>query len=124
MQKLLLIAVAGALGTLSRYGVSLLMGRLVGGTLPWGTFTANVCGCFLFGFVWSLAEGHMVISVETRSVVLTGFMGAFTTFSTFIFDTSTFVRASQWVLTAGNLISQVVIGLIFLFVGLRLGHLL
>jgi len=65
----------------------------------------------------------MVISVETRAIVLTGFMGAFTTFSTFIFDTGKFVKASQWALVAGNLVSQVVVGLCCLFLGFGAGSL-
>jgi len=123
LQKVLWIALAGALGTLARYGLGSLVGRVFGGAFPWGTFAVNVFGCFLFGLVWSLTEGHMVISVETRAIVLTGFMGAFTTFSTFIFDTGKFVKASKWALAAGNLMSQVVIGLCCLFLGFGAGAL-
>ncbi len=79
---------AGAAGTLARYGLAGLMQRLLGESFPWGTLTVNALGCFLFGVVWMLAEDRLVISGQTRFVILTGFMGAFTTFSTFAFETA------------------------------------
>jgi len=124
LQKVFLIALAGALGTLSRYGLGSLVDSVFTSAFPWGTFTVNVLGCFLFGFVWSLAEGNMVISHQTRAIVLTGFMGAFTTFSTFIFDGGKFIKASQWMLAAGNIISQVILGTACLFIGFLVGGIL
>ena len=55
--------------------------------LPVGTLVVNVVGCFLFGVVWSLEHERLLIGDDTRVVILAGFMGAFTTFSTFIFET-------------------------------------
>ncbi len=121
-QRMLLIGLAGALGTLARYGLSDLIGRLAGGNLPWGTIIVNIVGCFLFGLVWTLADERLVIDTETRLVVLGGFMGAFTTFSTFIFDTGGFVREAQWLLAGGNILLQTASGLAFLFIGLSAGR--
>lgn len=116
-QRLLWITLAGAVGTLSRYGLSGLVQRLCGERFPWGTLAVNGLGCFLFGMVWALAEERLVISGDTRFIVLTGFMGAFTTFSTFTFETGTFLRASEWLLAATNLFGQNVLGLICVFLG-------
>lgn len=124
VQRILLIALAGALGTLARYGLGGLVQRIMGGTMPWGTLAVNVMGCFLFGVVWTLADERLVISEETRLVVLGGFMGAFTTFSTFIFDTGGFMRDAQWLLATGNVALQTVTGLAFLFVGVSAGRML
>lgn len=120
--KLILIALAGAAGTLARYFLGGVVQRAYGGTFPWGTVAVNMAGCFLFGLVWSLAEERLVISGETRAVVLIGFMGAFTTFSTFIFESGTLLRDSQYALMFGNLALQNTTGLVFLFAGLAAGR--
>ena len=121
-QRAVLIGLAGALGTLARYSLSDLVQRISGGNLPWGTLFVNVLGCFLFGLVWTLADERMVINDETRIVVLGGFMGAFTTFSTFIFDTGGFMQDARWLMATGNILLQTGIGLVFLFVGVIAGR--
>lgn len=116
-QKLVWIAVAGAAGTLSRYALEGWVQKLCGERFPWGTWVVNGLGCFLFGIIWALAEERLVLSVETRLIVLTGFMGAFTTFSTFAFETSQFMRDSEWFLVAANLIGQNSLGLLCMLLG-------
>ena len=122
MQNLLLIAGAGALGTLSRYGLGLLVTRLLGPPFPWGTFVVNVLGCFLFGFVWEAANHRLLISPEVRNIILVGFMGAFTTFSTFIFNNHGLLHKAQWMMLAGNLLGQNLLGLVAVFLGLSLAR--
>lgn len=122
-RELALLAVAGALGTLCRYGMSGLVQRICGERFPWGTFAVNMSGCFLFGLIWTLAEERLVISGQTRFILLTGFMGAFTTFSTFAFETSGFLQESQWLPAAGNAFGQLVVGVLFVFLGYAVGRL-
>lgn len=123
MQKLLLIAIAGGLGTLARYGISGLVQNACKDSLfPWGTFAVNAGGCLLFGLLWTVMEDRISISSETRTVILVGFMGAFTTFSTFIFDTAQLLEDSQWLVAFGNVTMQNVVGLAALFAGLALGR--
>ena len=122
--KLVALAVAGALGTLSRYALGGIVQRICGGTFPWGTMVVNSLGCFLFGLVWVLAEERMRISPEIRLIVLVGFMGAFTTFSTLVFETQTLMRDSQWLLAAGNYLGQSVLGVALLLLGMALGKML
>jgi CrcB protein len=117
------IGAAGALGALARYSLAGLVQRIGGANFPWGTLTVNILGSFLFGVVWSLAEERMIISGETRLIVLTGFMGAFTTFSTFMFETSALLREAEWSLAALNLAGQNMVGLVCLFLGLLVGRL-
>lgn len=113
---------AGSLGTLARYWFSGLVQRAAGSGFPWGTLAVNVSGCFLFGLVWSLAEYRLTIGGEVRTVVLMGFMGAFTTFSSFAFETSQLLRDSQWFLAAANITLQNLIGFAGLFLGLGAGR--
>lgn len=120
---LLWVGVAGAFGTLCRYGVSAAVQKLCGPAFPWGTFAVNAAGCFLFGVVWALAEERLVISGQTRFVILTGFMGAFTTFSTFAFETGQFLRDAQWLSAAANVAGQNVLGVACVFLGLTASRL-
>lgn len=123
MERVVWLAVAGAAGTLARYGLSEWVKNQFGLTFPLGTFAVNMIGSFLFGLVWALAEERGILSSEARLILLTGFMGAFTTFSTFIFDTGNFIAASQWLLAIGNVALSLVVGLACLFAGLGVGRL-
>lgn len=123
MKNVVLIAVAGAAGTLSRYGLSTLVSSVLGSEFPWGTFIVNMLGCFLFGFIWSLEEHHLALGPQTRAIILTGFMGAFTTFSTFIFENNQLLNTSQWLHLSMNLLMQIIIGLIALSSGIHAARL-
>lgn len=120
--KLLWIALAGALGTLTRYWMGGAVQRLAGGSFPVGTFAINVSGCFAFGLFWALAVERFNVSGELRMIVLLGFMGAFTTFSSFLFETLELMKDSEWLLAALNMIGQNVVGLAGLFLGWTLGR--
>ena len=85
MKYLIWIALAGAAGTVSRFLVAGWAQKFGGGRFPWGTLTVNLVGCFLFGLIFALIEDRVNITERVRHIVLIGFMGAFTTFSTFGF---------------------------------------
>jgi fluoride exporter len=122
LQKILLLAGAGALGTLARYGLSGVAQRFGNGTFPTGTLAVNLLGSFLFGLIWAVVETRMVISSETRTIVLTGFMGAFTTFSTYMFETGGFLESGQWSLAILNLLAQNGGGIVSMLIGLTAGQ--
>jgi len=122
--KLGLLAVAGALGTLARYGLSGFMQRICGAVFPWGTVTVNLIGCFVAGFIWMLFESRWSISGEARIIVMVGFMGAFTTFSSLILETSELLRASEWTYGFANIVFQNILGFIALRAGIGLGRLI
>ncbi len=115
-----MLALAGGMGALSRYGLAGLVQRLAGGNFPVGTFCVNIFGCFLFGFVWGVLETRL--GPQFRVVVLTGFMGAFTTFSTYAFESLSLAQHGQWTLALVNILGQNVLGLLLLFGGLALGR--
>jgi CrcB protein len=122
--KLLLLALAGSLGTLARYGLAGFVHRFDGASFPWGTLVVNVVGCLLAGLLWALFEGRVQVSAQTRVVVLVGFMGAFTTFSTFALETCELVRAAEWARAVGNVMLHNGLGLAAMLLGLALGRLL
>lgn len=122
LYKLALLAIAGALGTLCRYGLAGAIQRAFGADFPYGTLVVNILGCLAAGLVWSLLESRFTLSGEARIVVLVGFLGAFTTFSTLVLESSNFMRDGEWVRAAVNLISHNVVGVLALFAGLGLGR--
>lgn len=115
------IALAGALGSVSRYGLSTLTHNTLGWGYPWGTTVVNVLGCFLFGLVWAMTKENTWLDGETRTIILVGFMGAFTTFSTFIFEIDKLLKDAKY-LTAGiDIAVQLTVGFALLMCGIKLG---
>ncbi len=123
MKYIIWIALAGALGTVSRFLVAGWAQNLGGGRFPWGTLAVNLIGCFLFGLVFALVEDRVSFSERVRHIILIGFMGAFTTFSTFGFETSVLLREQQWLLAASNVLAQNVGGILCVICGLALARL-
>ena len=121
-RKLLLIALAGSAGTLARYWLGGAVQRLFGADFPFGTWAVNILGCLLFGLVWVLSEERFAISGEARVVIVTGFMGAFTTFSTYIFESSGMAGDGQWLALAANLAGQNVLGFAAFYAGVLMGR--
>ncbi len=109
------------MGTLSRYGVAMFIDRNFPAAFPWGTFAVNMTGCFLFGLVYAFAEQRGAVAGDVRGIVLTGFMGAYTTYSTFAFHSAQFIEKSQWGLAAANIISQNAAGVVCVFAGMWMG---
>src|SRR5690349_15449121 len=116
-QNILLLSIAGAVGTLARYGTSELVSHLVGKKFAWSTLTVNLVGSFLFGLVWTLVVKRQVLSEQAGLVILTGFMGAYTTFSTFAFESSQFLEAGRWQAALANLALQNCLGILAVWAG-------
>ncbi len=93
MSQLLLVALGGALGAAARYLVAGWVQDAVGGIFPWGTVAVNLLGSFLLGFVLQASLAGSV-STEYRLLLAVGFLGAFTTFSTFAYEALELMRAS------------------------------
>jgi CrcB protein len=118
------LGLAGATGTLARFGLVQGMKRLFpASALPWGTWTANLLGCFLFGLVWTLAEERSLVSPDFRLYALVGFMGAFTTFSTFAFESVDLFRSGQTLVCLMNIAGQNVLGIAAVLAGMALARL-
>ncbi|TAX34770.1 fluoride efflux transporter CrcB [Rhizobium leguminosarum] len=86
MIQALLVAVGGAIGSLLRYYVGQWALRLMGPAFPWGTLVVNIVGCFVIGVLAELIARKFNASVELRLLLITGFLGGFTTFSAFSLD--------------------------------------
>lgn len=113
--KLLFLAAAGGLGTLTRFGLTELTGKLFGSAYPLGTLSVNVLGCFVAGF-FITALAHR-FHPDLKLIALTGFMGAFTTFSAYILEAGEMAKTSGWLVTAGHLFLHNGFGLAGFFLG-------
>lgn len=102
MTRLLLISLAGALGTCTRYLVGLGAARLFGAGFPYGTLIVNLAGCFLIALVAQLALVTDLISPTLRLTLTTGFMGGLTTYSSFNLDTTVLLQSRSFSAAAAN----------------------
>ena len=118
-----LLAVFGALGALSRYGVGSLASRMLGAGFPYGTLIVNVVGCLLLGFIMELSLSAEGLSKGVRTAMTVGFLGAFTTFSTFGYETVQFLRQGAWLPALGNVAANVLVGLLAVGLGLMAARL-
>jgi CrcB protein len=109
MIQALLVAAGGAIGSVLRYYVGQWSLRLMGPSFPWGTLTVNVVGCFVIGVFSELLMRRFNASVELRLLLVTGFLGGFTTFSAFSLDAITLFERGQ--IVAGSVYVAASIGL-------------
>ncbi len=124
LKKIILLSMGGACGTLCRYWLSGVVQRLAGTNFPFGTFAVNILGCFLFGTIWGYMENRIGLGGDLRLLILSGFMGAFTTFSTYMFETATLVKFTQYFQAAANIAGQSVAGLVLVLAGIAIGRIL
>ena len=124
MEKLLFVALGGALGSTARYLTYLGAGRVLGPKLPWsGTFTVNVIGGCLMGLLvgW-LAHRGGADQERWRVLIGDGILGGFTTFSAFSLDTAFLIQRREWGVAAGYATASVVLSVLALFAGLWLAR--
>lgn len=117
MERYLLIAIGGAAGALARFQVaSMIQTRLASG-FPWGTFVVNISGCFVMGAVAVLLSRQSAASPNWRFLIPIGFIGAYTTFSTFELETYSAIGEGSWMTAIGNVSGSVIAGYVALALG-------
>ncbi len=122
MPTALAIAVAGAFGALARYGLDGWISRRAPTSFPWGTFAINVTGSFLLGLAFVLTTERFRPDPWLRSAVTIGFLGAYTTFSTFSLETYRLVEDGAYGLALANVVGSVAAGLTAVYAGVVLGR--
>ncbi|WP_366940579.1 fluoride efflux transporter CrcB [uncultured Rhodospira sp.] len=124
MSPSLMVAVAagGAVGAVARYMVTSAVPRLLGHGFPWGTLVVNVVGSLLMGLLIDILARRWSAPVEARVFLVTGCLGAFTTFSTFSLDVVTLYERGALLPAALYVVGSVVAGVAALFAGLWLGR--
>ncbi|PYS71989.1 MAG: fluoride efflux transporter CrcB [Acidobacteria bacterium] len=120
MSKLLLVGLAGLVGTLSRYWLSGVVSRRYGDTFPFGTLLVNLGGCFLVGLLFYLLQERATVNETVRAVILIGLLGRFTTFSSFGLQTFTMLQDGKFGLAALNMAASNLVGLLLVWAGYTL----
>ena len=121
--QILYLAVAGALGAVSRFLLSGVTYRLLGSGFPYGTLCVNIIGSLLIGFVMQVGLTTDIIPQSLRTVITVGFLGAFTTFSTFSFETLNYIQEGVWGMALLNIAVNVIVCLLAVFAGIIIGKL-
>ena len=124
MEQILVIGVAGLLGTLGRYWLSGFFDERAGATFPVGTLAVNLIGCFLVGFFFHALTERYLVDPVYRSAVLIGLLGGFTTFSSFGIQTFTLARDGEVLFALLNIALSNVAGLLLVWAGYSLSRLI
>jgi len=117
MQKWLMLLAGGMVGTAGRYLVSEGVYRWLGTGFPTGTLAVNTLGCLVIGFLATLIDQKFLLKPEARLFLMVGMLGAFTTFSTLIYESWRLIQGGQGWLAAVNLVGSVCLGLAALWIG-------
>ena len=117
MTKWIYLTVGGIAGTFLRYFVAGAIYKKLGTEFPYGTLVVNLSACVLIGFFNSLAEDKLLLGPNERLLAMTGFVGAYSTFSTWILETSNLMRDGEFLRAFVNLIFSAAIGLAFFRLG-------
>lgn len=119
--KFFVVGIGGALGAIARYGMGLLLGKLFA-PFPIATFAINISGSFLIGFLMAAFGGRLEVSDNFKILAVVGFLGAYTTFSTFEFETFELVRERNLMTAFLYVALSFALGLIGVFIGVWLGR--
>ena len=119
---LVLIALGGAAGAITRYLVDGWIAQRAGGAFPWGTLVVNVSGSLILGLLFALAIERGVLPASARGPVLIGFIGAYTTFSTLMLESWRLIEDGAVLLGLVNLVGSSLTGMVALIIGLTIGR--
>lgn len=122
-KNLIIIMLGGSLGAASRYLIGIMAARAWGVNFPWGTLIVNMVGCFLIGLIFALAESVRLLTPGVRLFLITGFLGALTTFSSFSLETTNAVRTGLTLQPVMNIMINNLGGFGLTFLGYWLGSL-
>jgi CrcB protein len=119
---LLVIGAGGFFGAIARYLVDGFVAERAGGAFPLGTLIVNLSGAFALGVLATLAIDRSTLPAEIRGPVMIGFLGAYTTFSTWTLESLRLIEAGSWTLALANLAGSLVLGMIAVGAGVALGR--
>ena len=124
MEKFLIISAGAVLGANARYLISDWAARKLGVGFPYGTFIINLTGSLLIGLFLTLATERFVVDPRLRLFITIGFLGAYTTFSTYAYESFTLIYQGQWLAGTLNLLGSVLLGVAAVGAGIFLGKLI
>ena len=117
IKMMLLAGCGGFVGTALRYLVGRLVPHITHSHFPWSTLVVNLLGCFIIGLLFGAAERGNLLSANMNVVLITGFCGGFTTFSTFADDIYLLLQKGQWGMFLGYMLLSLVVGVLLVWAG-------
>ena len=120
--KILLIGIGGFIGAIARFYVTKFGNSMLGEKIPFGTVLVNILGSFILGLVVTLSVEKMVISEDMKLMMGTGFLGAFTTFSTFSVETVYLLEARSYAPAFTYMALNIFVGITFAFLGILMAR--
>ena len=124
MEKWIYLLIGGLVGTASRYGLAGAISQKTGAGFPWGTLAVNLTGCFVIGFLDVIFEKKFLLSPNYRVLLMTGFCGAFTTFSTLMLETSNLLKENEYIYALGNVAISFCIGFVVFKLGAAMAEII
>ena len=124
MSKWILLFISGGIGTIARYALAGTVYQWAGSRFPYGTLAVNLVGCFLAGILIVLSEEKFLLNPTFRLMMILGFLGGFTTFSSFIVETANLIRDGESLLALGNVLLSVCVGFVVFQLGVLIGKIL
>lgn len=121
MKNLILVGIGGFIGSIARYGISLLMSKFFATAFPMGTFVINVTGSFIIGVIYGITEEYPEL-YHYRLFLATGFCGGFTTFSSFSAENLDLIQRGHYTIAITYVLLSVVLSLIAVFAGILLAE--
>jgi CrcB protein len=123
LQKYLLIAIGGALGSVTRYLVGSTVTNRMGTRFPYGTFVINLTACLIIGFFLAAVGRRTEVNPALRFLIPIGFVGAYSTFSTFEWETFVHLQTGDFVIAALYVSLSILLGLLAVWLGVMLARL-
>jgi len=124
MIKWVYLVLGGIAGTILRYVVSGMVYETTGTGFPYGTLVVNGSGCFVIGFLACLSEEKFIVGPDMRVLLMAGFCGAFTTFSTFMLETANLMKGGETLKALGNVVLSLIVGFVLFRLGVLLAELI
>lgn len=122
MKWFLLVGLGGFFGANARFWVSTALARYVEASLPWGTLVANLTGSFIIGFFLAWTSERVFADPSYRLVIAVGFCGAYTTFSSYAFETVAMLEQGNYGAAAGNFLLNNILAVVAVMLGIALAR--
>lgn len=119
---LILIGLGGFAGAVSRYLVDGFVAERTAGGFPWGTLVVNASGTFLLGLLFAMTTERAILPAEIRGPLLIGFLGAYTTFSTYMLESWRLIEGGAWGAALVNLGGSIAVGVVAIVAGMAIGR--